>query len=207
MNKFLWYIKSILWNSDSSNASHVTTTESTQKHLHTNISWVQDQFTFLYNNFDNYKEDKNPPRDFRHVTKLLEKYFVNDPNPWSSCIYRWMWLIIDDIRKIYNSEWMLKEKVNYNSYHDDEEENEKIICFTDRYHAYKAIGWAAQEGEELSFIFEVPERLIKEHNIPLNWSGDVMRIERDIPPEIIQQSNIFVVDYKNQTLVKIPPIQ
>lgn len=63
---------------------------------------------------------------------------------------------------------MLKEKVTHDNYHDDEKDDEKIICFTNRYYAYKTIQWAAQEEKELSFIFEIPERLIKEHNIPLN---------------------------------------
>lgn len=199
MNKFLWYIKSILWNSDSSNASHVKTTESTQQDLHTNISWVQDQFTFLYNNFADYRRDKNPPVNFTHATQLAQKYFVDTQQWQKDCVYRGMGLSIDAARNIYKSGMLLRDVADQ----DDPE-----LCFTssDPFFSQRTIQRAVQENpDHLSFIFEIPIHLLKKYGIKSWWWGDKFIVSGDIPPEIVQQCRVFVVDYKNDDLIPILP--
>jgi hypothetical protein len=154
----------------------------------------------LYNNFNDYRKDKNPPIDFTHATTLVEKYFNNKSN-WSECIYRGMWLSIESIRKIYEKGMLIQ---------DTEDSDDAGICFTveDSFYSQRTISRASQsEQDQLSFIFQIPTSLLKEHQIPGWWWWDKFTIYGDIPADIIQQCAVFVVDYKNQTLVKISPIQ
>lgn len=161
---------------------------------------IQDQFSPLYANFDDYRIlDRCIDSD----TALVITWKTLQPLQPLSYIYRWMWLSIPDIREICNK-GMLKDKVNSDDYDEEDGEDEKVICFTDRAYAYNTIQRAAQwEDPQLSFIFEVPVHLLQNYSISINWSGDVMRIAKDIPFEIIQESNIYVVNYKNKTLEKI----
>lgn len=191
MNKFLWYIKWAL--GVSTGIWHETATKETKQNIYTNISWTHDQFTFLYDNFDDYRE--NDRLNNIWPLDLAKKYFTSD------CLYRGMALSVDSIKKIYQ-EGMLRKHVQ--DVKDGREDAE--ICFSsgDLFYSKNALQWARQsEHDQLSVVVEVPISLIEKYKISFSGSWDKVSVYQDIPPELMQQCRMFVIDYKHNDLLPI----
>jgi len=158
----------------------------------------QDVFSFLYDDFDNYKKDNWEAMTYSDTLDLAKKYFEQDESLHTGYIYRGMWLSIDSLRKIYN------EGMHVNKC--DDEDNDSI-CFTgqDKLYSSKTIERAVQEEQnQISVIFEVPLKLLRDYHIRFGWSWDKFAVDWDIPVDIIQKIKIFVVDYKTKDLIIIP---
>jgi hypothetical protein len=113
----------------------------------------------LYDNFDNYRKDKNSPVDFTYATQLVKKHFVDPNSGDDDCVYRGMGLSIDAIRNIYEKGMLLK---------DLPDQDAPEFCFTgsDPFFSQRTIQRASQESpDHVSCVFEVPIHLLKQYGI------------------------------------------
>lgn len=82
------------------------------------------------------------------------------------------------------------------------------MCFTvqDPYYSSQTIERAAQENQDqISVIFEVPLKLLKDNGMRFGWGWDKLTIDWDISANIVKKCKIFIVNYKDKDLVSILP--
>jgi hypothetical protein len=138
----------------------------------------------IENNSNDYTQRK-PIRSF-----LSDELVPDEKN--ETYIYRW--IPLDNVASL--------KKIIYNEGMSTDKSEDGEICFTSWVYKNIAVKYAGLHNG-LSVIFQIPIQAIKDKKIPISWWWDKIPVAWDIPPEIIQQSHIFLINYKHNCLTKI----